>query len=177
MAKAVVLKNPNNEDIFPVTDASLVSGTLDPTAIADSSVTSSKLDWSTMPAPILVYMPAHVTKSISAAWTTAEFYTTNVNFPAGKYLVIFTGCVGGTSTNGEHWTRLGLDAIEGSQYTGNEWQFGQGAIQTVTSATVWDITAGTHAVKFGAGAEITGNITMYGGNNGSQSKAWFIKIG
>lgn len=174
MAKAVVLKNPNNEDIFPATDASLISGTLNPTAIADSSVTSSKLDWSTMPAPILVTMPSHVTKSLTS-WGTTEFYTTNVNFPAGKYLVFFAAAMGGTATNGEHWARVALDDISSSTFSiGNEWQFGQGMMQTVSSFGVWDIAAGTHAVKFGAGVEIGGSITMYGS---SATRALFVKIG
>lgn len=58
MAKAVTLKNSNDEEIYPVTDISLVNGEL-PTAriadsavttakIADSAVTSAKIDWSTM---------------------------------------------------------------------------------------------------------------------------------
>lgn len=174
MAKAVVLKNPNNEDIFPATDASLISGTLNPTAIADSSIEAGKLDWSSMPAPITVAMPSHVTKSISS-WTTVEFYSTNVNFPAGKYIVLLQAEVGGTVTNGEHWVRCALDAIDDvTKSAGGEWQFGQGLMQTVFGFAVLDITAGTHAVKFGAGVETAGNITLYG-NVGT--RALFVKIG
>ena len=58
MAKAVTLKNNNNEEIYPVTDLSLVNGNI-PTGriadnaittdkIADDSVTSAKIDWTTM---------------------------------------------------------------------------------------------------------------------------------
>ena len=58
MAKAVTLKNSNNEEVYPVTDISLVNGNI--TAgriadgavttdkIADKAVTSSKIDWATM---------------------------------------------------------------------------------------------------------------------------------
>ena len=57
MAKAVTLKNNNNEEIYPVTDLSLVNGNI-PTGriadnaittpkIADDSVTSDKIDWTT----------------------------------------------------------------------------------------------------------------------------------
>lgn len=57
MAKAVTLKNSNDEEVYPVTDISLVNGEL-PTAriadsavttdkIADESVTSDKIDWTT----------------------------------------------------------------------------------------------------------------------------------
>ena len=58
MAKAVTLKNNNNEEIYPVTDLSLVNGNI-PTGriadnaittskIADDSVTSDKIDWTTL---------------------------------------------------------------------------------------------------------------------------------
>lgn len=174
MAKAVILKNPNNEDIFPATDASLISGTLNPTTVADSSITSSKLDWSSMPEPILVAMPSHVTKSISS-WGTTEFYSTNVNFPAGKYIVLLQAEVGGTATNGEHWVRCALDDISSTGTSaGGEWQFGQGLMQTISAFAVWDITAGTHAVKFGAGVEVAGSITLYG-NVGT--RALFFRVG
>ena len=57
MAKAVTLKNNNNEEVYPVTDLSLVNGNI-PTGriadnaittpkIADDSVTSDKIDWTT----------------------------------------------------------------------------------------------------------------------------------
>lgn len=54
MAKAVVLKNPNNEDIFPVTDMSLVNGTVATAKIADGAVTASKLS------SALAYKPGDV---------------------------------------------------------------------------------------------------------------------
>lgn len=58
MAKAVTLKNNNNEEVYPVTDLSLVNGNI-PTGriadnaittskIADGTVTSGKIDWTTM---------------------------------------------------------------------------------------------------------------------------------
>ena len=58
MAKAVTLKNNNNEEVYPVTDLSLVNGNI-PTGriadnaittpkIADKAVTSAKIDWTTM---------------------------------------------------------------------------------------------------------------------------------
>lgn len=59
MAKAVTLKNSNDEEVYPVTDISLVNGEL-PTAriaddaittdkVADGAVTSDKIDWTTIP--------------------------------------------------------------------------------------------------------------------------------
>lgn len=58
MAKAVTLKNNNDEEVYPVTDLSLVNGNV-PTGriadnaittpkIADGAVTSAKIDWATL---------------------------------------------------------------------------------------------------------------------------------
>ena len=43
MAKAVTLKNSNNEEIYPVTDISLVNGELNGARIVNASVGSDKL--------------------------------------------------------------------------------------------------------------------------------------
>lgn len=43
MAKAVTLKNNNNEEIYPVTDLSLVNGNIPTGRIADNAVTSAKI--------------------------------------------------------------------------------------------------------------------------------------
>ena len=48
MAKAVTLKNNNNEEIYPVTDLSLVNGNIPTGRIADNAVTSAKINWTTM---------------------------------------------------------------------------------------------------------------------------------
>lgn len=45
MAKAVTLKNNNNEEVYPVTDLSLVNGNIPTGRIADKAVTSDKIDW------------------------------------------------------------------------------------------------------------------------------------
>ena len=45
MAKAVTLKNNNNEEVYPVTDLSLVNGNIPTGRIADNAVTSDKIDW------------------------------------------------------------------------------------------------------------------------------------
>jgi len=77
MAKAVTLKNSNNEEVYPVTDISLVNGEL-PTAriaddaittdkVADGAVTSDKIDWTTFIKQ--TEMPIVSSTSISSAWT------------------------------------------------------------------------------------------------------------
>ena len=58
MAKAVTLKNNNNEEVYPVTDLSLVNGNIPTERIADNAittpkiadavVTSDKIDWTTL---------------------------------------------------------------------------------------------------------------------------------
>lgn len=58
MAKAVTLKNNNNEEVYPVTDLSLVNGNIPTGRIADNAittskianaaVTSTKIDWTTL---------------------------------------------------------------------------------------------------------------------------------
>ena len=48
MAKAVTLKNNNNEEVYPVTDLSLVNGNIPTGRIADGAVTSDKIDWATL---------------------------------------------------------------------------------------------------------------------------------
>lgn len=44
MAKAVTLKNTSDEEIYPVTDISLVNGEISTERIADGAVTPAKLD-------------------------------------------------------------------------------------------------------------------------------------
>lgn len=45
MAKAVTLKNANNEEIYPVTSSSLINGSIITSQIADGSITPSKLSF------------------------------------------------------------------------------------------------------------------------------------
>lgn len=48
MAKAVTLKNSNDEEVYPVTDISLVNGELPTARIEDGAVTAAKIDFSTI---------------------------------------------------------------------------------------------------------------------------------
>lgn len=51
MAKAVTLKNQNNEEVYPVTDISLVNGNIAANRITDGAVTAAKVDFSTFGLP------------------------------------------------------------------------------------------------------------------------------
>ena len=64
MAKAVTLKNSNNEEVYPVTDLSLVNGNIPTGRIADNAVTSDKIDWTT-------YTPVWTTYDIRDRYTDA----------------------------------------------------------------------------------------------------------
>ena len=77
MAKAVTLKNNNNEEVYPVTDLSLVNGNI-PTGriadnaittpkIADDSITSDKINWTTF---------SHVSNVGSSTINVAQTVTT-----------------------------------------------------------------------------------------------------
>lgn len=94
MAKAVTLKNSNNEEVYPVTDLSLVNGNI-PTGriadgavtsakIADDSVTSDKIDWTTMTCGI-VSNPASNTIPANGRTRIAQ-----ITLPKGKYALIAT---------------------------------------------------------------------------------------
>lgn len=92
MAKAVTLKNSNDEEVYPVTDISLVNGEL-PTAriaddaittdkVADEAITSDKIDWSTMYAKIVYAGSIFTTSS-----TTMADKITITGVPKGRYVI------------------------------------------------------------------------------------------
>lgn len=137
MAKAVTLKNNNNEEVYPVTDLSLVNGNI-PTGriadnaittgkIADGAVTSDKIDWTTMTCGI-VSNPASNTVPANGRTRIAQ-----ITLPKGKYALIatasywasavarrclyisFESSTGGTINsmlNGLYGTTAGGDTIE-----------------------------------------------------------------
>lgn len=77
MAKAVTLKNNNNEEIYPVTDISLVNGnvtaaklasdSVETAKIADDAVTAAKIDWTT-------FTPTQGTATINSTYLTGTVY-------------------------------------------------------------------------------------------------------
>ena len=137
MAKAVTLKNNNNEEVYPVTDLSLVNGNIPTGRIADNAittpkiangaVTSAKIDWTTMTCGI-VSSPASSTIPANGKTRIAQ-----ITLPKGKYALIatasywadavarrclyisFESTTGGTVTsmlNGLYGTTAGGDTIE-----------------------------------------------------------------
>lgn len=104
MAKAVTLKNNNNEEIYPVTDLSLVNGNIPTGRIADNAVTSDKINWTT----------------IAPYWkTVATSTSTSVTLPAGYRLYRIR--LIGTKNNANSWGVIGC-----SQATGTTWIYIQG---------------------------------------------------
>lgn len=137
MAKAVTLKNNNNEEVYPVTDLSLVNGNIPTGRIADNAittpkiankaVTSDKIDWATMTCGI-ASNPASNTVPANGRTRIAQ-----ITLPKGKYALIATASywasavarrnlyisfecsTGGTVSsklNGLYGTNAGGDTIE-----------------------------------------------------------------
>ena len=84
MAKAVTLKNNNNEEVYPVTDISLVNGNIPTGRIADNAVTSNKIDWTTMTCGMVSNPDS---KIITANGRTR---IAHITLPKGKYALIAT---------------------------------------------------------------------------------------
>ena len=84
MAKAVTLKNNNNEEVYPVTDISLVNGNIPTGRIADNAVTSNKIDWTTMTCG-MVSNPDSNTITANGRTRIAH-----ITLPKGKYALIAT---------------------------------------------------------------------------------------
>lgn len=83
MAKAVTLKNNNNEEVYPVTDLSLVNGNIPTGRIADNAVTSDKIDWTTLyksATPLSATLPVNANTE-----TTVQSFT----LPAGKWRIFW----------------------------------------------------------------------------------------
>ena len=129
MAKAVTLKNNNNEEIYPVTDLSLVNGNIPTGRIADNAITSAKIDWATL----------------KPYWkVVATSTSTNVTLPAGYRLYRIR--LIGTKTNANNWGVIGC-----SQATGTTWIYIQGMSNGTWVAAERSLTASSDkAVMDGA---------------------------
>ena len=83
MAKAVTLKNNNNEEVYPVTDLSLVNGNIPTGRIADNAVTSDKIDWTTL------YKSATPLSATLPVNANTETDVQRFNLPAGKWRIFW----------------------------------------------------------------------------------------
>lgn len=83
MAKAVTLKNNNNEEVYPVTDLSLVNGNIPTGRIADNAVTSAKIDWATL------YKSATPLSATLPVNANTETDVQRFNLPAGKWRIFW----------------------------------------------------------------------------------------
>lgn len=160
MAKAVTLKNNNNEEVYPVTDLSLVNGNISTGRIADKAVTSDKIDWTTMTCGI-VSNPASNTIPANGKTRIAQ-----ITLPKGKYALIatasywantasrrclyisFESSTGGTINsmkNGQYGTTAGGDTLE------------------ATNTALVDITAGQATVSVYANSQdFSGTFHQWG---------------
>lgn len=84
MAKAVTLKNNNNEEVYPVTDISLVNGNIPTGRIADKAVTSDKIDFTKL---YKSATPLSATLPVQAQTETA---VQSFSLPAGKWRIFWS---------------------------------------------------------------------------------------
>lgn len=108
MAKAVTLKDSNSEEVYPVTDISLVNGNIDTGRIADGAVTSSKIDWSTL----RYFVAGNDGTSVQIA-TSDTTILSIANVPAGTYHVLAVCSFNRTGSGGaDVFMKLFLDSTE-----------------------------------------------------------------
>lgn len=151
MAKAVTLKNNNNEEVYPVTDLSLVNGNIPTGRIADNAittgkiangaVTSAKINWTTM---------SHVSSVGASSNTQVSQTTTTLN----EVTIPETGVYFATATidpntlnadlgNASVFLALnGSNAITGTQVYFNrvsgQWFFGGCSVSAIISCNKGD---------------------------------------
>lgn len=103
MPKAVTLKNSSNEEIYPVTDMSLVNGLVGTSKLADNSITAVKL-FNNSVSTDKVRDGAITNAKIDDATITQDKFDLD-EFPAGHYGYYFTS--NKTTTNASTGTELG----------------------------------------------------------------------
>lgn len=148
MAKAVTLKNNNNEEVYPVTDLSLVNGNISTGRIADNAittpkiangaVTSNKIDWTTMKCGI-VSNPASTTVPANGKTRIAQ-----ITLQKGKYALIATASywassaarrnlyISFDSTNGGSVTSM-LNGLYGTATSGDTLEVTNTALANITA--------------------------------------------
>ena len=154
MAKAVTLKNNNNEEVYPVTDLSLVNGNI-PTGriadnaittpkLADDAVTSDKIDWTTLKCGIFSN-PDSTTITANGRTRIAH-----ITLPKGKYALIATASYW-ASTAARRCLYISFESSTGgtvnSMKNGLYGTTAGGDTMEVTNTALVDITAGQATVN------------------------------
>lgn len=135
MAKAVTLKNSNDEEVYPVTDISLVNGDISTgritdaavttAKIADDAVTSGKINWSSLGAK---YKQA--AGQIEVGTTTTTLLT--LALTAGTWLLIGTANFNHANTDtGDCY--VGFNNADANTALGNRYYFNERANGTYWS--------------------------------------------
>lgn len=129
MAKAVTLKNNNDEEVYPVTDISLVNGELPTARIADGAVTTAKIEDAAVTSAKMDWASAKADPDVGdgLGWVylgqtklTSEGASIVFNFPAqyNNYKILFAGEF---SSGSDTWIDLrllnGSTPLVGSQQT------------------------------------------------------------
>ena len=154
MAKAVTLKNNNNEEVYPVTDLSLVNGNIPTGRIADNAVTSDKIangavtsdkiDWTTLKCGIFSNPDS---KTITANGRTR---IAHITLPKGKYALIATASYW-ASTAARRCLYISFESSTGgtvnSMKNGLYGTTAGGDTMEVTNTALVDITAGQATVN------------------------------
>ena len=170
MAKAVTLKNNNNEEVYPVTDISLVNGNI-PTGritdnavttpkIANKAVTSDKIDWTTMTCGI-VSNPASDTIPANGRTRIAQ-----ITLPKGKYALIATASYW-ASASSKRGLYISFESSTGgtinSMKNGLYGTSASGDTIEATNTALVDITAGQATVSVYANSQdFSGTFHQWG---------------
>ena len=173
MAKAVTLKNNNNEEVYPVTDLSLVNGNIPTGRIADNAITtgkiankaitSDKIDWTKLQKYYKACSQVNPF-NIPTAWeqTTPSGWTLTFSTNAGEiYKVeIVTGYLcwngGGLTELDMHIVSSGATVISAvpSTMTGT---YGGGVSIGRRASGILKATGNSMTVKVGVASGSTGN--------------------
>ena len=89
MAKAVTLKNNNNEEVYPVTDLSLVNGNIPTGRIADNAVTSDKIADKAVTSAKIDWAKLRPTKSTTTSSGSTTAYWVKRVYPNG--IIVYSG--------------------------------------------------------------------------------------
>ena len=89
MAKAVTLKNNNNEEVYPVTDLSLVNGNIPTGRIADNAVTTPKISDGAVTSDKIDWTTFKPTKSTTTSSGSTTAYWVKRVYPNG--IIVYSG--------------------------------------------------------------------------------------